>query len=252
MRNDDDQPVFSVLSGDAADDADLERLDREAAAKAGMMPDTGPENADGSDGEADRRNDDRGDKAMAPDGFRTATEVLRHLELEGRKVSKSKLSRDIRAGLLLRKKGMFLKRDVERYALGLEMMDTPLAKADEFQERAVKKENLAISGLEIENKIKALRFSIMEGRHIPRDLVEQELAARAVALMSGLKTAFEANAADLCAAAGGDVSHGAALARKLETVCDDAFAQYARSVEFDVSIEDDHADDMAAAPDGGE
>ena len=244
MRNDDDQPIFSVLPGDAYDEADLNRLDREAAAKAGMLPETAHAKTDVDDGVSDKSGDGRNEKKESGGGgFNTVPEVLRHIQLEGRKIAKSKLYNDIKAGRLQRKDGVFRKRDVARYMQGLAMTDTPIAKADMFEERAVKKDLLAIQTMEAELETKETRLNILKGKYIQRDLVEVETAVRAIALWSEIKTAFEANAADICETVNGDVSLSVALVRKLERVCDDAFAQFARPMEFEVSFENMMDDD---------
>ena len=82
-----------------------------------------------------------------------------------------------------------------------------------------------------------LKPSTSKGRYILKEQVHLELAARAVTLASGLKTAFEAQHLDLVALVDGNPRKGAALVEKLETMLDEALNEYSREMEFEVTFE---------------
>ena len=126
------------------------------------------------------------------------TDVLEHLLKNGRKIKKSKLYQDIRKGILRRNADLsFSVGNVNKYGTTLPMAETPEMVAQEAEERVRRKDNADIRIKEAEARRKELAADVAEGKYIPRDMVEQELAARAVTLNSGLKSAVEAQALDL-------------------------------------------------------
>ena len=81
-----------------------------------------------------------------------------------------------------------------------------------------------------------------KGRFVPRELVHLELAARAVTLASGLKTAFEAQGLDIVSLVEGNPKKCTALIERLESILDEALNEYSREMEFEVTFEAAQAD----------
>lgn len=165
-------------------------------------------------------------------------EVLAHVSDNGRKLGKTKLFTDIGAGRLRKQPdGSFRLRDVERYMASLPMAGTPDSVAVKAAERQRRKEEADIRRAEVDAEARAFDLEVKKGKYVLKDQVHLELAARAVTLASGLKTAFEAQGLDLVATAGGDAKKTPALVERLESILDEALNEYSREVEFEVTFE---------------
>ncbi len=140
--------------------------------------------------------------------LKTATDVLEHLLKNGRKIKKSKLYQDIRKGILRRNADLsFSVGNVNKYG-------TTLPMAEE------------------------LAADVAKGKYISRDMVEQELAARAVTLNSGLKSAVEAQALDLIETVDGNPKQAHRFLAKMEAVIDGLSNKYAQPMEIEVNLDD--------------
>ena len=167
--------------------------------------------------------------------LKTATDVLEHLLKNGRKIKKSKLYQDIRKGILRRNADLsFSVGNVNKYGTTLPMAETP----EEAEERVRRKDNADIRIKEAEARRKELAADVAEGKYIPRDMVEQELAARAVTLNSGLKSAVEAQALDLIETVDGNPKQAHRFLAKMEAVIDGLSNKYAQPMEIEVNLDD--------------
>ena len=183
-----------------------------------------------------------------PDIFKNTGEVLAYLQESGRKIEKSKLYDDIKAGLLKKSNKQFKKRDVDRYAASLPLTSTPDGRTRDAEDRQRRKDEAEIRIKEATAKREEMKTAVMEGQYVLREQVDQELAARAMALHSGLKSQFEAAALELVTRVGGDPKKSRALVATLEEVLDAACNEYARTIEFEVILgdeEDEHEPDGA-------
>ena len=131
--------------------------------------------------------------------------VLDHVAENGRKLSKSKLYKDIGEGRLRKQPdGTFRLRDVQRYMASLPTAGTPDALVRKAADRQRRKEEADIRKAEAAAEREEFDLAVKKGRFIAKDQVYAELAARAVTLSSGLKTAFEARNLDLVALVDGN------------------------------------------------
>ena len=181
-----------------------------------------------------------------PDIFKNVGEVLAYLQESGRKIEKTKLYDDINAGLLKKTDRRFKRRDVDRYAAKLPLSTTPDGRVKDAEDRQRRKDEAEIRIKEATAKREELKTAVMEGQYVLREQVDQELAARAMALHSGLKSQFEAAALELVTKVGGDPKKSRALVAALEEVLDAACNEYARTIEFEVILgdeEDEHEPD---------
>lgn len=165
--------------------------------------------------------------------------VLDHVAENGRKLSKSKLYKDISEGRLRKQPdGTFRLRDVQRYMASLPMAGTPDSLVRKAADRQRRREEADIRKAEAAAEREEFDLAVKKGRFIARDQVYAELAARAVTLSSGLKTAFESQNLDLVALVDGNPKKAVALVEALERICDDALNEYSREVEFEVVLQD--------------
>lgn len=118
------------------------------------------------------------------------------------------------------------------------MAETPEMVAQEAEERVRRKDNADIRIKEAEARRKELAADVAEGKYIPRDMVEQELAARAVTLNSGLKSAVEAQALDLIETVDGNPKQAHRFLAKMEAVIDGLSNNYAQPMEIEVNLDD--------------
>lgn len=163
--------------------------------------------------------------------------VLAYVSENGRKLGKTKLYSDIGLGRLKKQPdGTFKQRDVDRYMASLPMAGTPDAVAEKAADRQRRKEEADIRKAEAAAEREVFDLAVKKGRYILKEQVHLELAARAVALSSTIKTAFEAQNLDLVAAVDGNPKKGAALVERMEAILDEAFNEYSRDMEFEVTF----------------
>lgn len=163
--------------------------------------------------------------------------VLAYVDENGRKLGKTKLFEDIKKGRLKRQPdGTFKQRDVDRYMATLPFSGTPDSVAEKAADRQRRKEEADIRRAEAAAKREEFDLAVKMGKYIPKEQVHLELAARAVALAAGLKTAFEARNLDFVAAVDGNPKKAPALLELLAGVQDEALNEYSREMEFQVTF----------------
>ena len=170
--------------------------------------------------------------------------VLSYIAENGHKLGKTKLYDDIGRGRLKKQPdGTFKLRDVDRYMASLPLTGTPDVVAEKAADRRRRKEEEEIRRIKATADKEEFDLAVKKGRHIPKEQVHLELAARAVTLASGIKTAFEARNLDFVAAVDGNPKKSLALTSLLESILDEAMNEYSREMEFEVVF--------AAEQDGG-
>jgi hypothetical protein len=163
--------------------------------------------------------------------------VLSFIAEHGRKLGKSKLYEDIGSGRLKRQSdGTFRQRDVERYMAGLPAAGTSDAVAEKAADRQRRKDEQEIRRIKAVADKEEFALAVNQGKFVPKEQVHLELAARAVTLASGIKSAFEARGLDIIAAVSGNPLKGVALTDILEGILDDALNEYSREMEFEITF----------------
>lgn len=177
----------------------------------------------------------------APELFKSAGEVLRYLQEDaGRQIARTKLYEDIKKGLLRKEKRHFRKLDVDKYAASLARSTTPDGRVAEAEDRQRRKDEAEIRIKEAQARREEKKNDILDGKYVLRDDVDQELAAKAVALNMGLKSKVEAAALELVTKVGGKPKRARTLVQALEVLIDAACNEYAQPMELEVNL---HADD---------
>lgn len=178
------------------------------------------------------------ESAMEAKNFADYKAVLIYAEERGRKVKKTKLFNDIQIGRLRKQAdGSFKKRDVDRYFASLPMLATPDAVAERAQDRHKRKEEQEIRRIKAAADKDEFDLAVKMGKYVPRETVHLELAARAIALESGIKTAFEAKALELIEAVEGNPKKATALITALANIFDEALNGYSHELEIVVQFE---------------
>ena len=172
---------------------------------------------------------------QAPEALPSAAAVLAHLQAGGRKVRKSKLYQDVKAGLLARLPGGgFSRAAVETYAQTLPLTAPPAGEAERNKDLARRRQEATIRKIEEETARIRFRGEVERGRYIPREDVELELAGRAVVLESGIRQAVEMQVLDLIHLVGGDPRKSQEFLERFEAMLDGALNEYAAEAEFEV------------------
>lgn len=154
-----------------------------------------------------------------------------------RKVGKTKMFEDIRKGLLKKQTDESFKvRDLDRYAASLPTRGTVDSVAVKAADRQRRKEEAEIRRTEASAKRQEFLLDVDMGKYILKDQVYLELAARAVTLSAGIRTAFESAALDILAAVDGNPKKALVLTEQLEKILDDALNDYSREMEFEVTF----------------
>lgn len=174
--------------------------------------------------------------------FKDWRAALAHITESGRKLGKSKFFEDIKRGRLRRQAdGSFRLRDLERYMASLPMAQASEAQTERAQDRQRRKEEAEIRKIEAAARREEFDLAVKMGRYIPREQVHLELAARAVTLSLGLKTALEAKSLDIISALDGNPKKSLPLQELLEGILDEAFNSYSREMEFELEFVEDAA-----------
>ena len=172
-----------------------------------------------------------------PASFANVLEVANYLKAEGWKCGKDTVYRGVKAGKLrAMDDGSFTRESVEKYAAAF------LTKASTRQH--VKDEELSRRARETEIKLKEeqtklarIKIANLEGRYIPLNQFDLEMAARAGQLEAGLKHWIQDRAAEWIALVAGDQGQVLELIRSMHGDLDRALNEYASTKEFHVLFE---------------
>lgn len=180
--------------------------------------------------------------------FPTWNEALSYLKNEmNRKVEKSKLFRDIKGGKLKKQSdGSFKLADLNRYAGSLDLLTISDKKVDKTLELAETKLKEEIRRTKALADKEEFALKIKQGYFLPKDILYQELAARAMALSSTLKTSIESSALDCIHLVEGKPQKSNDFIIQMHQKIDDALSEYAKEIELDVTFEftDDDDDEI--------
>lgn len=174
---------------------------------------------------------------QATKNIQSTKEALTYIEENGRKVGKTKLYEDINIGRLKKQAdGTFKQRDIDRYMVSLPMMGTSDAVAERAADRQKRKEEQEIRRIKAIADKEEFNLAVQKGKYIPKEQVHLELAARAMTLSAGLKTAFEAQGLETIYLVEGNPKKILTLVERLENILDEALNEYSREMEFTVQF----------------
>ena len=165
--------------------------------------------------------------------FSNVEDVVEYLQGQGFKVSRSSVFAHRKEGkLVATAKGNFSRKAVHFYAAnylaqhstGATPVVSDLQSKKLMAEVALKTEQARTAKLQRERQ---------EGRLIPREDVELQLAGRAAVLIDGLKAALHARLGEIQEAAGQGSRN---LVMTLEDVIDNAINEYAQPLTFEVEV----------------
>jgi len=174
--------------------------------------------------------------------LKNRSEALRYLQRRGYKISTGRFYQDAKAGLVeFEPDGTLAADKVELYARrrGLERLGMDSAFNGELSELHELKLQREIEKLEWENKKRAFEYEREQGKYIPRELLELELASRAAVLDSQLRTKIRARAKEWAVLVKGRVENVPELVTDAHLMLDQAMNEFARMDRFTVIFENE-------------
>jgi len=164
-------------------------------------------------------------------------EAVEWLRDQGYKVGKSKLYNDAKAGRLkVCNDGSIRVSDLEDYVArqGLEPLEQatePEEGAEDLQREKLKEQ---LRQLQLDNEKREFERQRLEGKYIPRQDLELELASRAGVLDTGLRSDIKTHARDWVHMVGGRAERVPDLVEAMLDVLDRRLNEYARMDRFEV------------------
>lgn len=171
--------------------------------------------------------------------FETIAGVLEYLQTSGWKIAPSSLYRDRGKGKIVpREDGKFLQKDVDKYARTfLKRKSTGKKANDQLDELQRKKLEIELKNLELDQARKKFQHEKDLDKHIPREQLDIELAARAGILDAGLKHWVQSRAAEWIRTVAGDPKKVGELINLMNKDLDEHINNYASTKEFQVIID---------------
>lgn len=168
---------------------------------------------------------------------KNGADVLRWLQACGYQREKSQFYDDIRDGYLRANgDGVFTKRLVKKYVQALPRIGTGKTEAEEKMDLGQQKQQEEVEKLRLHNSKAKFEFEVEQGKYLPREDFERELAARLVVLDSGLERMVRDNAAKIIHIAGGDQKNSEHVVDFLITAKNDLLNSYATTKTYHVLI----------------
>lgn len=170
--------------------------------------------------------------------FKNVAEVLGYLVAAGWKTSKSHIYRDWKDKLFLKRDGVFLQKDIDKYAKAhLDRKATGKKDSEDADLLHRKKAILEIENLELEKERRRFAHDRDLGKYVPKEQMEIELAARAGILDAGLKHLIQSRAADWIRTAAGDMKTIGDLINVMTRDLDEHINSYAQARDYEIVID---------------
>ena len=165
--------------------------------------------------------------------------VLEYLKTAGWKVTRTSLYRHRSEGRFLpQNDGAYRQKDIDKYArTWLKQQSTGKRvsiKSDEMQRQKLEWE---LKNLQLDSERKKFQHEKEQGKFIPKEQMEIELAARAGILDAGLKHWIQSRAADWIRTVNGDTKKVGDMINMMNKDLDEHINSYASTREYEVIID---------------
>lgn len=174
---------------------------------------------------------------LPADSFKTVESVMDYIGACGRNISRAKIYRDINSTKLKKQNnGLFLKSDVDIYLKKLPSLKTTIDMAESTADRQRRKEEEEIRRIKAIADKAEFELAVKKGQYVPKESVNLELVARAIALQETIKNTFEAKCLDAIALVGGKQSQAEVLTALVGDILKNALNEYAMPMDFEVTF----------------
>jgi len=165
-------------------------------------------------------------------------EALKYLQRLGYKIGKTKLYKDVKAGLLrMQSDGSVLEGDVKAYVAKAGLVKPDQAAYEiESSDLVRKKQKREVEKLTAQVEEMEIKLGILKKNLLDRNQVETEQAIKAGVLMAGLSHVFRNFARDAIHLVNGDLKHTQALINFWIGKSEDLFDEFARMDEIEVVL----------------
>ena len=169
---------------------------------------------------------------MSATDFENLLVVVEHLTAAGFKVSKSKIYRDQGKGMIrVNPDGTVPETEVRAYAATLERVAGDISDLSDLHAKKTARE---VESLEIKIAKQKYELEKDQGKYIPRQDFELELAARAAILGNGLTHRVRSKVSEWVALVGGKPEKSTDLLESMETEIELELSEYATTKTFHV------------------
>lgn len=168
--------------------------------------------------------------------FANRREALSHLRQHGYKISTGKLYQDCKAGMLrIQTDGSVLESDLNRYIKRASLVKpADIKEKVEVSELEFKRRQKEIEKLDEQIADLRLKREVAEGKYIPREDFEMELAARAAILEAGLRYMFQSKISEWVMVVSGDTGRISGLLELINRQLDTQLNEFASMKQFQV------------------
>lgn len=167
--------------------------------------------------------------------FSSLRSVARHLRQAGFKISKSKLSRDKKKGLIcVNPDGTINESEVRAYTVTLERLNGNIQDLNDIHTQKTASE---VKSIELKIAKQQFELDKDQGKYVLRQDFESELAARAVVFDSGFRHLFNTKVREWIVLVGGKVDKSADFLQALNECLDAQLNEYASIKSFKVIFE---------------
>ena len=172
------------------------------------------------------------------DTFKDIAAVLEYLDTSGWKVTKTSLYRHQSEGKIMpATDGSYRQKDVDKYAkTWLKQKSTGKKISERTDELQRKKLEIELKNLEIDHSRKAFAYEKDQGKYIPREQMEIELATRAGIFDAGLKHWIKSHVAQWIRLVDGDMQKVGLLLTQMSNDLNEHINSYASQIEYQVVI----------------
>jgi len=171
----------------------------------------------------------------SPESFKNIKEVAAYLVREYQVTERSVYNHAKKGYLGKKKNGVYTLTQVNKYARDwLTQKDAYANTQEEELNRIRIKIDMALK----QEQLKAIKFKneVEQGKYIPREDWERQLAGRAIVLETGIKGAFTAQVGEVVETAGGQTENTGKVLTCLFEIFDDALNQFATPMEFEIEF----------------
>jgi hypothetical protein len=171
------------------------------------------------------------------DTFFNTKQVYEFLADQGWKVSQRAVYNHVKDGKLRKKDGVFTSQAVNKYAKTfLNRKDSGQMLSEEHEQLQKQKLTHEVRRLKIQIERDEHKLGVEQGKYLPREDFELELAARASVFDAGFRYFFQSMAPEIIVLVGGNIKKIPEFIAAMNTKLDEQLNEYATTKEYQVMI----------------